>query len=212
MRKLLLIPILCALSYSIFGQSRAALKLAPSLSFNRVSATSDTLQFSSQGAAGRFIFGPMLEFPLGSSNGNFITGLLYAPKRVGIKVRGQEGSVSYREIYKLQYLQVPGIVSLYTDEISLDTRLYFNAGIVLEFKISQKLNQPDQIFISHFKNLNWSSVLGMGVEFAQGTSTVIAIGLGYHRSLNSVVSEHLRVDGELLIKPDVLSLDFTVWF
>ncbi|MGI9542323.1 MAG: hypothetical protein ACR2MX_03635 [Cyclobacteriaceae bacterium] len=66
MKKLWLIPVLCAITYVAYGQTRAGLKLAPDLNFNRVIATSDTLQFSSQGAGARFIFGPVFDFPLGS--------------------------------------------------------------------------------------------------------------------------------------------------
>ncbi|MGI9542322.1 MAG: outer membrane beta-barrel protein [Cyclobacteriaceae bacterium] len=127
-------------------------------------------------------------------------------------MEGRERTSSYQEIYKLQYLQIPGIVSFYTNEIALDTRLYFQVGVELEIKISEKDDAPNQIFVSDFKTFNMSSVLGMGVELTQGTSTVLAVGLGYHRSLNNVASSRLPIDGTFAIKPDVVSVDFTLWF
>ena len=212
MKKLLLITVFYALTYGVHGQTRAGLKLAPDLNFNRVIATSDTLQFSSQGAGVRFIFGPVFDFPLGSSNAYFTSGLLYSPKRIGIKVEGRETPSRYQEIYKLQYLQIPGVVSFYTNEIGLDKRLYFQVGLELEIKISEKDGSPNQLFVSDFRTFNLSSVLGMGVELTQGTTTVLAIGLGYHRGLNDIASGSLPIDGSFVIKPDVLSLDFTLWF
>lgn len=212
MKKLLLIPVLCALTYAAYGQTRAGLKLAPTLNFNRVIATSDTLQFSSHGAAARFIFGPVFDFPLGTSNAYFTSGLLYSPKRIAVKVDERESASTYEELYKLQYLQVPGMVSFHTNEIALDTRLYFQVGVELEIKISEKSDAPNQKFVSNFRTFNLSSVLGMGVELTQGTSTVLAVGLGYHRGLNNVASDQLTIDGTFAIKPDVLSLDVTLWF
>ena len=104
------------------------------------------------------------------------------------------------------------MVSFYTNEIALDTRLYFQVGVELEIKISEKDDAPNQKFVSNFRTFNLSSVLAMGVELTQGTSTVLAVGLGYHRGLNNVASGRLPIDGTFAIKPDVLSLDLTLWF
>lgn len=142
MRKLLLFCLLASCYSECLAQTKAGLRIAPSLTFNRVVSESDTLVFSPNGVGGRFMFGPIFDFPLGSSNGFFTTGLLYAPQRVGLSVKGKERVPKYNEVYKLQYLQIPGTFSFYTNEISLDTRLYFEVGVEMGIKIHERTRIP----------------------------------------------------------------------
>lgn len=212
MRKYLLIT-LCTLGMlSVQAQSRAGLKLAPNLSFNRIDSNSDTLQLSPAGSGGRFIFGPVLDFELGTTDNYFTTGILFANQRVGLEADIPESGTRLREVYTLQYLQFPTTFTFLTDEIALDKRLYFEVGSIFGVKINEKDKSPDQMLIRKFNTFNLSAVLGAGLEITMGTSTTMSLGLVYYRGLGDVVSTQTPTDAPISIKNDQLSLDFTVRF
>ncbi len=212
MRKYLLITLCSVVAYNAFGQSRAGLRLAPNLSMTRVEAQSDTLRITSAGAGARIMFGPILDFPLGLTDNYFTTGLLYAPQRVALDIRKPEGGDRFKEVYNLQYLQIPGLFTFLTDEIALDKRLYFEVGGLFGIKIHEIPKHPDHFFIQKFNLFNLTASLGAGVEMAMGTSTVMALGIGYYRALGNVVDRQIASDTNITIKNHQLSLDFSVRF
>ena len=194
------------------AQSRAGLKFAPNLSFNRISAQSDTLSISPAGSGGRFTFGPILDFPLGSTDNYFTTGILYAPQRVGVELTNPESSFNRREVYNLQFVQVPGTFTFLTDEFALDKRFYIEVGAIFEVKIHEDAKDPDPLLIDRFNTFNLVTVLASGVEFAVGTSTTLSLGIGYYRGLGNVVGRQLPTDGNFSVKNDQISIDFAVRF
>lgn len=212
MKKYLLLTFCCLGAFTVQAQSRAGLRLAPSLSFNRVVSQSDTLISSTAGTGGRISFGPILDFPLGTTDNYFTTGLIYNPQRVGLKIRNAESGVTEREVYRLQYLQIPSTFTFLTDEIALDKKLYFEVGTLFGLKISENTKHPDQVLIRRFNRFNLSTVLAAGVEMAMGTSTTMSLGMSYQRGLGNVVDRQMPSDSNFSIKNDQLSLDFTVRF
>jgi|GEM_PF-3267703 len=212
MKKYLLIT-LCILGvFQLNAQSRAGLRFAPNLSFNRITSQSDTLSISPAGSGGRFTFGPILDFPLGTTDNYFTTGILYAPQRVGVESNSVEGTFQRKEIYNLQFVQVPGTFTFLTDEFALDKRFYIEVGAIFEVKIHEDGKDPDPVLINRFNTFNLVAVIASGVEFAVGTSTTLSLGLGYYRGLGNVVGRQLPTDGNFSIKNDQLSLDFAVRF
>jgi hypothetical protein len=196
----------------LLAQSRAGLRFAPNLSFNRISSQSDTLSITPAGSGGRFTFGPILDFPLGSTDNYFTTGLLYAPQRVGVELVNPESSFSRKEIYNLQFVQVPGTFTFLTDEIALDKRIYIEVGAIFEVKIHEAGKDPEPLLIDRFNTFNLVTVIASGVEFSIGTSTTLSLGLGYYRGLGNVVGRQLPTDGNFSVKNDQLSIDFAVRF
>ena len=54
----------------------------------------------------------------------------FVPKRVGI-----ESSGGVEEAYRLHYLQIPIALKLFTNEVALDTRVYFQVGLTADVKL-----------------------------------------------------------------------------
>ena len=213
MRKYLLIT-LCLLTVAVAqAQSRAGLKIAPGLSFNRVDSNADTLRLAPSGAALRFIVGPVLDFSLGSTDNYFTTGILFSSQRVSVEseMTQPEAEAPPREVYNLQYLQFPATFTFLTDEIALDKRIYVEIGAMVGVKLTEKDKYEDQLWINKFNTFNLTAVLAAGLELNMGPSTSFSLGLSYHRGLADVVSSH-STGGSLQIKNDQVSLDFTVHF
>ena len=212
MRKYLLITLCLFTVAASQAQSRAGIRLAPNLSFNRIDSSSDTLSLSPSGAAGRLTLGPVLDFSLGTTDNYFTTGLLFSSQRVALEAVNTESNHRLRELYSLQYLQFPTTFTFVSDEIGLDKRIYLEMGGVFAVKVKEKDLDPNQFLIRKFNTFNLSAVIGAGMEFAMGTSTNISVGLAYYRGLGNVVSSHTPMDAPLSIKNDQLSLDLTVRF
>lgn len=215
MKKTCLFILGLALSFGAAAQSKIGIKLSPTLSTYRIDYAGKDLAFSSDGVGGRFVFGPVYDHFI-SDNYSFSTGLLYAPKRVAFQIReaGNPGNIltNRSESYNLQYLQVPLTLKLFTNELALDTRLFFQLGGIVEVKINEKPNVEENPTITRFQFFDAGLHLGAGVEHRLGYNTILFGGFFYNRGLINAVSKTVeRVEG-LKINNDILGLDLGVKF
>ncbi|MDQ3395876.1 MAG: PorT family protein [Bacteroidota bacterium] len=220
MKKYLLTGLLFFSITAAFSQNRFGLKLSPTISFNRVDSESALASYSSNGVGMRFILGPTFDYFLGE-NYYISTGLLYAPKRVG--VTGVQNlptasalSRQVDEIYNLQFIQIPGTIKMYTNELALDTRLYFQLGGVLEIKIQDKVKESQIPLITKFRPYDISTLLGTGIEYRIGVNTVLYGGISYVRGLLNTASRQTTSDQvfseRFTIKNDIIALDIGIMF
>lgn len=209
MRKLILLVAAILALQTVQAQSKIGIKFSPTLSTNRINDEDPAYAFSSNGVGGRFIFGPIVDLFI-TDNYYFSTGLLYAPKRAGLTITPPTGG-RIQETYKLQYLQVPATLKLFTNELALDTRVYFQLGGLLEVKINEKPQQNTFIYIDRFRPFDIGIHLGTGVEYRLGYNTLLFGGFYYNRGLiNSVTRTFGDVD--VNIKNDLVGLDIGVKF
>ncbi|MDN5216371.1 outer membrane beta-barrel protein [Fulvivirgaceae bacterium BMA12] len=196
-------------SYTV-AQTRLGLRISPTISANRLESKADSLDLANNGAALRFIAGIFADKYLGGSY-YFSTGLFYAPKRVSYEVTNNLTGSKTKEIYNLQYVLLPLSLKLLTSEIALDTRLYFQVGVNLEVKIHEEAVRTSELYVNKFRNLEASSLLGLGVERRISTNVNLYGGFTYYRGLFNVASS--RSDQpELIVKNDLFSLDFMIRF
>src|SRR5690606_40223679 len=118
---LVILTILVSISYAE-AQTELGLKISPLLSVNRATDDEESLNVSADGVGFRMSLGPIVDIYL-KENYYVSTGLFYTPKRAGIVVN--DAGISYKEEHKLQYLQLLALLKLYTNELALDKRLYF---------------------------------------------------------------------------------------
>lgn len=209
MRKLVLLVVAILALQTAHAQSKIGIKFSPTLSTNRINSEDPDNAFSSNGVGGRFIFGPIVDLFI-TDNYYFSTGLLYAPKRAAFTVT-PAGGASIQEAYKLQYLQVPATLKLFTNELALDTRVYFQLGGLLEVKINEKAQQDDYIYVDRFRPFDISIHLGTGVEYRLGYNTLLFGGFYYNRGLINTVGRPLE-GTDVNIKNDLVGLEIGVKF
>ena len=213
MKKIYLLLVGLTLSVAVQAQIKVGLKFSPTLASNRVELDSDTLNITSDGVGGRFVFGPVIDYFFGD-NYAFSTGLLYAPKRVGLDIKTTpEANVqdNRKEAYALQYLQIPATVKLFTNELALDTRLFFQLGGIAEIKIAEKEKQDESIYMESFRPYDFSLHLGAGLEHRMGYNTVLFGGFFYNRGLVNTAGKPVN-DIDLTINNDLVGLDLGVKF
>lgn len=215
MRNLFLLFFMLFTVQTAYAQSKIGIKFSPTLSTNRASLVSGTGydDVNPNGVGGRFIFGPIFDLFV-TDNYYFSTGLLFAPKRIGISATGANVSTTAppQQVYNLQYLQLPANLKLFTNELALDTRVYFQLGGSLDVKISSKpqadYNTP---LIERTRLFDFSIQLGAGVEYRLGYNTILFGGFMYNRGLVNAVTRS-RDDLVMDVKNDLLGLDLGVKF
>lgn len=195
-----------------FSQATVGFTFSPNLSTNRVDYDRDSQNrdFTSNDTGLRFSGGPILDIEL-TENYYLSTGVLFISKRAG--VTGREDLMTREEVYNLQYVALPATLKLYTNEISLDTRVYFQFGSTLEFLVSQKEKNEDNIYVTDFRFFDTSLLFGIGAEYRAGYNTSIFGGFSYSRGLIDSVDETMpQVENNLIIKNDLLSLNLGIKF
>ena len=146
------------------------------------------------------------------------SGLIYVPKEVMISIAPDAGNptpFNSLESYKLQYLQLPLTLKLFTNEVSPDLRAFFQIGMAVEIKVYEEpdLTLPEQEVVAEFQPINIPVVLGTGIEYSLGINTVAFVGVSYHRGLNNIVkTTNGAFAQELEVRSTVLSIDVGVKF
>jgi len=199
---LILLPVI---SYS---QVKIGLKVSPALNFNRIETNSDHIEVDSDGTRSGGLFGIFTDIPF-SENYYFNTGVYFVPKGIGVKITDTSNNTDLVGRYNIQYLQIPLDLKLFTDEISIDKRLYFQIGLAADIKIKDKPVDEYDPVITEFKAYDLNLLVGGGIEIKLGENTSILGGVSYyHGFLNNVKS----APEELTIRTSMLALDVGVKF
>ncbi|MDH5474990.1 MAG: PorT family protein [Cyclobacteriaceae bacterium] len=217
MRNLIICSALLCFSITSYAQKmKLGIQMSPGLSSSRIVSKPVTpvdSYISDNGSKLSFRFGPIADFAL-TETYFFTTGILFSSKSVAISYNDDIAPVILVEEYKLQYLQLPIALKLYTNEISLDTRIFVSMGLMTEINISEK--QVDNYItplITDFTFFDASLFIGGGVEYAIGTNTSIYGGVSYNRGLFNSISDVRVVRGDdLKIFNDLINLDIGVKF
>ena len=210
MKRYIFVLVIFIGSTQAFSQAKVGLQLSPTISSSRIETQSNTYSLKSDGAQLKFKFGLIADFML-ADNYYFSTGLLYVPKQVTLIATEEPNLRTLTEEYNLQYLQIPLTMKLYTNEITLDTRLFFNIGATAELAISEKFDIDNEV-IGDYKLFDSSLLLGAGVERNIGVNTAVYIAVVYNRGLINPIANALDIGQKIILKNDMLSLDLGIKF
>jgi len=186
------------------SQVRLALEVSPVLINNRLEEPGGSGNFDSDGASLRLRLALMADLSITESY-SFQTGIGYSPEQVGFSLRGQSST----QKYNLQYLQLPALLQLRTSELSIDTKLYFNVGMIGKILISDK-TETTLPLVEGFRFYDASFHFGAGLEKKISTQSELYGGISYNRGLVNIISESSGSD--LSIKNDLLRLDIGLRF
>lgn len=205
--KKLLFSALLLISVSIAeAQVRFGFKAAPNISFNRIDAEADNTDFDTDGVGLRFQLGPIFDFEF-KENHYFSTGLIFTSKRSAFSV--ESGSATYKENYSPQYLQVPVTLKLFTEEIGLDKKIYFQFGGTVDFMTNNE--GKDENIVQSFRFIDLNSLLAIGLEYGIGINTKLFGGLVYQRGLLNVINKNVYGDN-FNLRNDFVGLEIGVIF
>lgn len=192
------------------AQTKLGLKLAPVIASNR--ATNDAQSVDNDGSKLKLSVGLVVDKPL-ADNYFLSTGLFYVPKRAAFRTSDN----LVREEYKMQYLQIPATLKLFTNEIAPDFKVYFQVGAGIDIKVFDEPEDPNNFAVQKFNPVDVSVILGSGVEYRAGINTTIFAGISYQRGLSNVVKETDAITlaaeyQDLQIRNTIVSIDLGVKF
>ena len=184
MRKsLLFLSFILVGALACFSQTKLGLKFSPLFSSHKISLKSDQLEVFQGKTATRMSIGLIVDHPF--TDTYFLSsGLIYLPKRVSINLEEEDGGTAPTnpfESYDLNYLQVPLSLKLFTNEIAPDISLFFQVGLILEFKIFEQALNEDYEFISKFNFFDTAAIIGTGIEYRLGINTLFFTGISLQK-------------------------------
>ncbi len=155
---------------------KIGIKVAPTLSNVRTS-TSGNASIERDGSALKFLLGAFVDIPF-KENYFFSGGVNYASKASQFTATTFGNTIT--EEYDHEYLQVPILLKLYTNEVLLDTKLFFNFGLIPEVRLNSALNSttsPNSNLIFEWNDLDLAGNFGGGVERGIGVNTRVIAAL-----------------------------------
>lgn len=188
------------------AQVRFGFKAAPNISFNRVESEADNTNFDTDGVGLRFQLGPIFDFEF-KENHYFSTGIIFTSKRSTFIADSM--NTSYTENYSPQYLQVPIALKLFTEEIGLDKKIYFQFGGTVDFMTNSEGEEEN--IVQSFKFFDLNSLLAIGLEYGIGINTKIFGGVVYQRGLLNVINDNLYGDN-FKLRNDFVGLELGIIF
>ena len=205
MKRILIPALFLILCSGAMAQIKLGLKLAPVVAANR--AKNDAQTVENDGSKMKFSVGLVADKTL--SDTYFLSsGLIYLPKRVAFR----DASGTIEEEYKLQYLQIPATLKLFTNEIAPDVKGFLQIGSALEILVFNEEEDPSYTTVEKFTPIDIPVILGAGIEFRAGINTAIFGGFSYQRGLVNVVNGAADGFGDLQLRNTVFSIDLGVKF
>lgn len=218
MRKTIFFILLTIGAFAMQAQSKLGLKFSPAISSNRVSLIDSLYDVEPTGSQFKFSLGLIYDHEI-TETYYLSTGIIFVPKYVGFEVseEADQPTANYTkepmEEYRLNYLQVPLSLKLFTNEVQPDMRIYFQVGMSAEFKVFSEPTEEDYDLIDAFKGFDSSVLFGAGVEYRAGINTTLFGGFTYQRGLANVIkSETFDFQEELQIRNTLVSLDLGLKF
>ncbi len=208
----------------VFGaqaQSKLGLKFSPTISTSRITLVDTTYDVNASASKGSVSIGLIYDHQL--TDTYFLsTGLIYVPKSMGYAVVREDGANlstindgnrNASEGYKLQYLQVPTTLKLFTNEILPDGKIFFQVGTALEFLVNSEPRNEDFDQVEEFRKFDFSVILGTGFEYRAGINTTLFAEVSYQRGLvNQIKALQNEYQEELFIRSNVVSIDLGIKF
>jgi hypothetical protein len=222
MKKAFLLFISILFFSSAFSQVKFGLNFNPGIAINRVSEPVDTLSYNPKGAGLKFTAGPDIHFLFGDNAGVSI-GIWYAAKRAGVTITDKLSGTKRQDVYNLQYVQLPLVLQLFTNEIATDMKIYFRVGSTFDIKLASKekkidanhidpVTQATDPIITKFGRFDANILAGAGIRLQMGDNTYLTGGLRYTRGLINNASKYDSGIKEFKLNTDMLSLDIGITF
>ncbi|MFY0591553.1 porin family protein [Roseivirga sp.] len=198
---------------SIAQDYRIGIKLGPTLSLSRTATDGNSSGIERDGSAIKFLIGAFVDLPF-KENYHFHTGINFASKTSQISVTdpGVLAGRPVSERYDHEYLQIPLLLKLYTNEVVLDTRAFFNFGMVPELRLNTDNKDNTVDLVNEFNGFDLSGNFGGGLEHSIGVNTRVYGSLNYYIGFLNQIKEQNPLYDELQIKSNLFSLEIGIKF
>lgn len=192
-----------------YAQTKLGLKLNPGVITQRVTYENDTASINNGSNAFNLSAILFADIPL-SSHYFFNTGVGYTSKRINISYRTEANLETNN--YNIQYVQIPATLKLYTNEIALDKKLYFQFGPLIEVAVHNKESNKELKLVDSFQPVDVSFLFAVGLQIQLAPQTAMQLGFNYNRGLINIVKSPAEGIEDLVIKNDIYAIDLALKF
>lgn len=201
--------LLIAIPFVSYSQTdlRLSLKMNPTVTYNRYTSKTDTITVENLRDDVRLTFGLAADLGLTESY-FFSTGLLYSLRKVSFVALDQISGETEDEQYQLEYIEIPVTLKLYTNDLGVDSKIYFQTGFTLDFLVNWNGININDDLVQDFSFFDSSFYFGAGYDKQLGVSTAFFVGLFYQRGLVNITKNSPIVT----LKNDILGLDLGLRF
>ncbi len=189
------------------GEVRLSVKLAPAVTLNRFTSETDSLTIENHRDDVRGNFGLIVDIGFTDSY-YFSTGLLYSIRKVSFYAISEPSGVSDSEQYQLEYIELPLTVKLFTNNLGVDSKIYFQTGFTVDFLVNWKGINKNDNRVDSFNSIDASFYVGAGYDKQLGVSTAFFEGIFFQRGLVDIANDN----PEVTLKNDLLGLDLGLRF
>ncbi|WP_339606123.1 porin family protein [uncultured Roseivirga sp.] len=215
MRKFTFAAVLLSLfSISALAQDyNIGIKLGPTLTYSKPSTEGTSTNYDDDGSSVQFLIGAFVDYQF-QENYFFSAGINYASKDFGITARSTNSiaNITGAASFSQEFLQIPALLKLYTNEVILDTKVYFNFGLVPEIRLSNSPKSDNSDLIREFRSFDLAGNFGGGLERTIGVNTRVYAGLFYNLGfINQVKTQNDSYD-ELTLKNRLFALEIGIKF
>jgi hypothetical protein len=210
--KYIIVASLVILSINVSNaQTKLGVKINPAIITQRISFESDTWLINKGPNAFNVSATLFADIEL-SENYFFTLGIGYTSKRINLKTKPLNDATTYSKSYNVQYVQLPATLKMYTNEIALDKKLYFQVGPLFEIAVHNKETNKDFTIIDKFQPVDVSLLFAAGVDIRLAPQTSIMLGINYTRGLVNIVKNPAEGINRLTVKNDLYCLEMAVRF
>jgi len=189
------------------GDLRLSIKVNPAVTLNRFVSETDSLLIENLRDDVRLTFG--LAADIGISESYFFsTGLLYSLRKVSFGAMSVPTGETDEEQYKLEYIELPLTLKLFTNNLGVDSKIYFQTGFTLDFLVNWNGINKNDNRVQEFNFFDSSFYIGAGFDKQLGVTTAFFIGLFYQRGLVDVANNN----PEVTLKNDIAGIDLGLRF
>jgi len=193
------------------AQTKLGIKLTSSIITQRITDSNDSIGIDH----GSNAFNPSVtlfaDMPL-SSTYFFTTGIGYISKRINLKASASNDDFSINKSYNIQYIRMPATLKLYTNEVALDKKLYFQVGPIIDIAIHHKETNPSYTVIKEVQPVDITLLFTVGMEIQLAPQTAMQIGINYNRGLINIVKDKEPGVKNISIKNDLYGIDVALKF
>jgi hypothetical protein len=206
MKKVIITLLALLTVFTGYAQFKIGLKVSPGMILNRTFVSPDSIHVTNNGLKFTIPFGVFVDIPL-TERYYFNTGVNLVGKVSDLNYQVGNGSISHERI-KMQYIQVPVTVKLFTDEIAVDKKLYFQFGPAFEILINSKGDPKKYIDKIQFGDISF--LFAGGIDLKIGPNTSMCVGLAYNRGLLNIIQSHSLPAEEFSLKNDMFLLEIGI--
>jgi len=195
-----LLIFLCV-TFCSYSQVQIAIKAGPTITFNRFLSNTDSIAIDNTRDDTRFTAGLVTDFEF-SDNYFFSTGVLYSLRKLSFAAVNLNTQESDAEQYTLEYIEIPLTLKLLTNDIGVDSRVYFQTGFTVDFLVGWKGINKNDTRIEDLNTFDSSFYVGTGFDKNVGVTNSFFIGAFYQRGMVNIS----KTDA-ITLKNDLLGLE-----